>query len=440
MLNSYDARSIAALIEPDRIHRAVYTDPTVFALEMERIWSRAWLYLGHESQIPGTGDYFTTDLARRPVVVVRHEDGSIRAFHNQCAHKGAEVVTAREGNVRFFYCNYHGWTYRTDGALANLPLRDGYKNTCLSFDNPDFGLQPVKRLAAYRGFLFGSLAADGPDLMEFLGPAKVAFDDLCDRSPEGEVEVYRTCARTVQHSNWKFFLENQLDVVHAGIVHLSSTNAGKQVARKYFAEGAPQPMPLLMLQAQTPPDPGSVWDKLVSRNFRYGHAYFGGYLPERNPDPVTQRYEAMMREKLGPERTDEILARSIHHTLIYPCLSIQSAFQQIRVMRPVAPDRTIMEIWHFKLKGVADEFLRRNMNYSNIVNSPASIIACDDYETWWRCQQGLGAQGTDWVSVHRDLGGETTNPDGVVESNYGASEVFQRAQYAAWLEYMQVEA
>ena len=83
------SRSVESLIEPGRVSRLVYTDPNVFELEMERIFGRAWLYVGHESQIPNPGDYFTTDLGRQPVIMIRQNDQSIRVLLNRCTHRGA---------------------------------------------------------------------------------------------------------------------------------------------------------------------------------------------------------------------------------------------------------------------------------------------------------------------------------------------------------------
>ena len=85
------ANEIGNLIEPGRVHRRVYTDPDVFELEMERIFGRAWLFVGHASQVPNPGDYITTELGRQPVVMTRHRDGSVHVLLNRCTHRGAKV-------------------------------------------------------------------------------------------------------------------------------------------------------------------------------------------------------------------------------------------------------------------------------------------------------------------------------------------------------------
>jgi len=81
------------LVRPDRVHRSVYTDPAIFELEMERIFGRAWLILGHDSQIAAPGDYFTTRMGREPVIMSRGRDGAIHVLFNRCMHRGAKLAT-----------------------------------------------------------------------------------------------------------------------------------------------------------------------------------------------------------------------------------------------------------------------------------------------------------------------------------------------------------
>src|SRR2546430_13305430 len=106
---------IARLIEPGRIHRRVYTDPDIFELELERIFGRAWLFVGHASQVPNPGDYVTTDIARQPVVMIRHSDRSVKVLFNRCTHRGAKLAPLRSGHAPKLTCCYHGWTFDSDG-------------------------------------------------------------------------------------------------------------------------------------------------------------------------------------------------------------------------------------------------------------------------------------------------------------------------------------
>lgn len=119
---------IQSLVQPDRVHKRVYTDPAIFELEMDRVFGQAWLYVGHESQVPNVGDYFTTRLGREPVVMVRHTDGAVNVLYNRCPHKGAKIVPDGSGSAgKFLRCLYHGWTFKCDGSLLSVPLRSGSK-------------------------------------------------------------------------------------------------------------------------------------------------------------------------------------------------------------------------------------------------------------------------------------------------------------------------
>ena len=131
---------IAKLIEPGRVHRSVYLDPDIFDLEMERIFGRTWIYVGHASQVPEAGDYFTTRIGRQPVIMCRHKDGEVYVLFNRCSHRGPMVCNLESGNAKRFECLYHGWAYDTNGDLLAVPMPDG---CAPDFDMKEFGLARV---------------------------------------------------------------------------------------------------------------------------------------------------------------------------------------------------------------------------------------------------------------------------------------------------------
>ncbi|HTM61680.1 MAG TPA: Rieske 2Fe-2S domain-containing protein, partial [Burkholderiales bacterium] len=170
-----DPRALERLIEADRVHRDVYTDPEVFQLEMERLWARTWIYVGHSSQVPSAGDFITVDIAAKPVIMVRQTDGSIRVLMNRCAHKGTKVVSDLAGNAgKVFRCPYHAWTYRTDGSLINIPQKEGYEGTRLQAQ----GLPVVKNVETYRGFVFVRLSEQGMSFRDYFGDSLSSIDNL----------------------------------------------------------------------------------------------------------------------------------------------------------------------------------------------------------------------------------------------------------------------
>jgi len=91
MING-NSEELARLVEAGRVHRRVYSDPEIFDVEMERIFGRAWLFVGHTSQVPTPGAFITTELGRQPVIMTRHSDGSVHVLLNRCTHRGPKVV------------------------------------------------------------------------------------------------------------------------------------------------------------------------------------------------------------------------------------------------------------------------------------------------------------------------------------------------------------
>ena len=148
--------------KPGRVHRQLYTDPAIFDLEMERIFGTAWIYIGHESQVKKPGDYFATQIGRRPVVMVRDERRPVRVIHNQCAHRGAMVVATEKGNAPSSPAAITAGPIISTARIKGVPLNHGYPR---DFDakNPKVAMRAVPRVTSYRGFVFASEAADGPE-------------------------------------------------------------------------------------------------------------------------------------------------------------------------------------------------------------------------------------------------------------------------------------
>ena len=160
---------IARMVEPDRVHRAVYHDPAIFDAEMENIFHKVWIYCGHESQVPKPGDYWTLQIGRQPMVMIRGEGGEINVLYNRCPHRGAMLFGNQSGNVgTHFSCSYHGWQFKADGKAFRIPLVTGYEGTRMPPGSADCDVKHAPRVDSYRGFVFASLAAEGPSLVDYL--------------------------------------------------------------------------------------------------------------------------------------------------------------------------------------------------------------------------------------------------------------------------------
>src|SRR5580765_1098808 len=117
-----------ALVRDDRIHASLYTDPRIFEDEMERIFYRGWIFVGHDSEVPRPGDFVTRSIGTQPVIMVRGGDGGVGVLVNRCVHRGTMVCNAARGHARTFACPYHGWTYDLSGELIGVPYPGGYSS------------------------------------------------------------------------------------------------------------------------------------------------------------------------------------------------------------------------------------------------------------------------------------------------------------------------
>ena len=433
----HDSDDLAALIRGDRVHRRVYTDPGLFALEMERIFGRAWIYVGHESQVRNPGDFATTRIGRQPVIMVRHEDGAIHVLNNRCAHRAAMVATTESGHVEAFRCAYHGWTYRTDGRLSAVPIAQGYPGN-LDLDDPANGLMPVARSAAYRGFVFASLAAEGPGLVEFLGPMTSSFDDMVDRAPGDELEVAGGVFKHAFDANWKVYLENLCDGVHPANVHESSIDAARGQDDGVHSDGAGE----IALRQMRQNGVGYHFfrDGVGMWTTPHGHSFMGDYHDDEKlvaalDDPAFADYLAALKADKGEARAREILAVARWNSNVWPNLSFMSRFRQLRVVHPVAVDRTEVHTYSFRMPKAPPAMFEDTIRFANVTNGTGSPVLTDDLETYGRIGEGLRCAQAEWVHMGREYQTDGAAGDGLRETN-GTSELHIRNMFAAWLDHM----
>ncbi len=204
---SFDVRELA---RDDRTHVRLYTDPEVLQKELEKIFYRTWVYVGHDSEVPQIGDYKTTFIGEIPVMMVRDKDNNIQVLVNRCMHRGVTVCNRETGNTQSFTCPYHAWEYGLDGTLLAVGMPRGYNPG--EINKEALGLRKPARVERYRGFVFASFAADGISLQENLGPARRYVDAYCDLSPAGEIVVGQSGVyKHFYRGNWKIQLEGSVE-------------------------------------------------------------------------------------------------------------------------------------------------------------------------------------------------------------------------------------
>ena len=189
------------------LERKFYTDPDFYRLDLETIFHRDWIFVGHDCEIPAPGDYFTDQIGDYPIIIVRGRDNSIRALHNSCRHRGSRICPAPRGAAKRLVCPYHQWTYDLDGSLIRTRQMDG------PIDKTQLGLKSV-HCESVCGYIFVCVAPVAPSFEPFraqatgyLSPHKIA---------EAKIAFESTI---VENGNWKLVWENNRECYHCAANH-----------------------------------------------------------------------------------------------------------------------------------------------------------------------------------------------------------------------------
>src|ERR1043165_3032673 len=162
---------VAKLVDTEQgfISREIFVDPDLYKEELDKVFTRAWLFIGHESLIPNPGDFYTTRMGEESVILCHDKAGLVHAFLNSCRHRGMKVCRYEQGNTSIFTCPYHSWSYTTDGKLQGVPLyRALYDGTV---NREEWSLIEVPKLALYKGTVWASWDPAAPDFLDYLGSA-----------------------------------------------------------------------------------------------------------------------------------------------------------------------------------------------------------------------------------------------------------------------------
>jgi phenylpropionate dioxygenase-like ring-hydroxylating dioxygenase large terminal subunit len=285
----------------------------------------------------------------------------------------------------------------------------------------------------YRGFVFASLASDGPGFEQHIGPMTANIDDLVDRAPDGEIALDCGMHRYVYRGNWKLQVENVLDSYHVPFSHASTVKRdGSQFARREGDEKGAQ------VVEKKPDSTASDWRKRKSYTAGHGHGWTSNTALDegKRGSPAYDEYKRVLAAKVGEARMQEILTPKLHNTLLYPNVSIMGLNIHVRVIKPIAVDLTEVNIYPVRLVGAPDAMNAANIRLLNVTHAAASFVQSDDLEAFARAQAGLQSEQGDWVDISRGLGGEESTGDGPVSQGLATHEMVVRSQYQAWREYM----
>lgn len=376
-----------------KVHRSSMTSPDLFQRERELIFSRSWIYLGHESEVENRGDYRRRTVAGRPLFFTRDRDGQVRVFLNTCPHRGALICRRDEGNAEVLQCFYHAWTFNINGELIGVPGEEGYGPY---FDRNELALKEPPRVESYRGFIFVSFNPYVEDLVSYLAGAREYIDLIVDQAEEG-MRVVAGSNKYTMKANWKLLVENSLDGYHLVPTH--------QTYLDY-------------LSSLTPGDDGRNMSSRIpgaARALGNGHCVIESEARNGRPiarwhplygeeakEPMAQVRRRLV-EKYGEERTRH-MADTSRNLIIYPNLVINDIMAiTVRYFEPLAPDEMAVTAWHLVPREESDAMLARRLDSFLTFLGPGGFATPDDVEALESCQIGFKATENEWSDISRGM-------------------------------------
>ena len=365
------------------VSRHLFNDAELFELEMKYIFEASWVFLCHESQIANSNDYFLTHIGRQPVMVTRDEQGEVNAFINACPHRGATLCRTAKGNQKFVTCPYHGWVF--DMAGKNVEVKDlGSGAYPDPFLQQSHDLAAVAKVASYKGFVFGSLSEDVPELQEHLGQTMPFIDMLDGIGPDG-IEVLKGHSTYVYAGNWKMQTENGIDGYHFTSVHMNYVGVLQRRLEEQHGKDA----------VKSGFDKNALNGATGCYDLGGGHAMIWSTFPMPENRPLWQSRDEVT-ERMGPERAEWMLTRQ-RNVLVYPNINLmEQASSQIRVWRPISHDLTEVKIYCIAPVGEAPEARQRRIRqYEDFFNA-TGMATPDDLSEFEACQVGFTGYQVEW--------------------------------------------
>ena len=430
-------RSIDELVRADEglVSRELFGSEEVFREEIRRIFSRAWLFVGHESLVPNPDDYFLSQMGTDSVILTRDRQGRIQVLLNSCTHRGMKLCRYDHGNNRTFTCPYHGWSFSTDGNLVERPgelvgvpgFATHYK---AELDKKQWGLKSVAQVYNYKGAIWATWDENAVPFLDYLGDMKYYLDaalDHRDGTPGGS-EVIGGVQKWRVPCNWKMPAENFIGDLYHDISHRSvdivgigpSGGTGRRDAMK-----------------------GRV--AIAFKDL--GHGLLGNlphyeepeYQPTYQQYPELERYYREIHERRQANLGNRMRVRHRVGT-IFPNMSFHGwQPRTITVYHPVSSSQ--MEMWRMYLidKDAPETVKEAARHYFLRYSGPGGMTESDDMENWTcatEASRGEIARGL-YFNYQMGIGYAQPVPElrgAVVSGEF--TEENARAYYRRWAQFM----
>lgn len=433
-----DVHQLREQVEMGKVPAGIYSDPGLHELERDRLFSRSWQFLAHESEIPSAGDYVVRRILDDSFIVVRGEDLEIRVLLNMCRHRGMQVCRAEAGNASHFRCPYHAWTYKNTGKLVGLPFHAEAYGGEEGFNKSETTLVAPPRTGITRGMIFASLDAAGPSLEDSLGGFDFYLDFYMNQSDEG-MEV-RGPQRWIIQSNWKIAAENfsgdsyhtphtHVSVVEIGLFMEPKANRRKEGALYWAGAG------------------GGTTYKLPTNDFDKNMAHIG--YPEDMVARIHRRWSPEQKQLVGEA------GFMVSAATIFPNLSFVHnwprvregahvvPFVSFRLWQPISATETEVFSW-FAVDRCAPQWFKDDSYKAYLMCFGSSgMFEQDDVENWTSITSVSQGRYSSQVELDSTMGmdpigGTLRAPlshwPGPGEAHVGYGEYNQRALLRLWAE------
>lgn len=422
------------------IPASLYSDPEIFELEKRRVFGKAWLFLGHESEIPEPGDYVVRRIVDDSFIVARDEAGLVRVLFNMCLHRGMQVCRSELGNASHFRCPYHAWTYKNTGQLVGVPFHKDAFGGDEGLDRKAATLLPAPQMAIHAGLIFASLDADAPDLETYLGGFDFYLDFYVQQSDAGA--EFRGPQRFRVKSNWKIGAENfvgdtyHTPHTHASVVDIDLFSAPKASKRKegalYFAGNG-----------------GGTTYKLPTADFGENLRYIG--YPQEMVDRMQATWDEDRRKMVGasgfmPSAASLLPNLSfVHNWPVVDDSGLVVPFISLRVWQPVSATETEVLSWFVVDRDAPEWYKAASYKAYLMCFGSSGMFEQDDVENWSSITQMARGQMAERLNLFNRMGltrdGEPVSPridwPGPGRAFVGFSEHNQRDFMDRWCALME---
>ena len=418
----------------------IYWNPEIYQRELQNIYGKSWLFVGHDSMIPQPGDYVANFMGDDPIILCRDKSSQVHVFLNRCRHRGNKVCLYDSGNARSFRCNYHGWTYDLEGRLAGVPQLD--KAYDADFPRSSLGLVSPAHVATHRGLIFATWDEHAASLETYLGEDLLWYLDTFALDDPAGLEVLPGRHRYVIPANWKFLAENfggdmyHFASTHASVAKLQNDGqAGRVQSSGAGIDGADNAYYSVDFRGPGRPAHGIL-------QLSFGEAALADEL--RNASALSAGAYEWVRER--QERRRRLVAgrksqpTGFHTGTIWPNLSLNGFGSAIYARtliqwHPTGPESIIACQWAFVEKSAPPEVKERMAFVLTHRQAAAGMVAPDDVDNFQRIRDVLHTARAGKLAYNFDLGAkrdESLLPDLPGHVMEALTEGYHRSFYHYW--------